>query len=203
LRDSKVLTATERERLSLAIRLEAPAFGVGWATVPEIDAWGISLANRMAMVRALQALGSPPQHVLIDGPLKLPNYAAPQRAIVDGDALCCTIAAASIVAKVERDAVMCRLDERYPAYGFAAHKGYATREHLEQLALHGPCIEHRRSWAAVQRRGESAPGGEPIPEYLRARAEAQLAKTTKRSQTPAISARTRVQTRTKGAADAS
>ena len=90
LRDSKVLSAPERERLSQAIRQEAPAFGVGWATVPEIDAWGISLANRMAMVRALQALANRPQHVLIDGPARLPNYAAPQRAIVDGDALCCS-----------------------------------------------------------------------------------------------------------------
>jgi len=162
LRDSKVLTATERERLSQAIRQEAPDFGVGWATVAEIDAWGISLANRMAMVRALQALSSRPQHVLIDGPQRLPNYAAPQRAIVDGDALCCTIAAASIVAKVARDAVMRRLDAVYPAYGFAAHKGYATREHLEALERHGACVEHRRSWAAVQRRGALA----DAPAYL-------------------------------------
>ncbi|HLG10978.1 MAG TPA: ribonuclease HII [Dehalococcoidia bacterium] len=163
LRDSKVLTATERERLSQAIRQEAPDFGVGWATVAEIDAWGISLANRMAMVRALQALSSRPQHVLIDGPQRLPNYAAPQRAIIDGDALCCTIAAASIVAKVARDAVMRRLDAVYPAYGFAAHKGYATREHLEALERHGACVEHRRSWAAVQRRGALA---EVPPEFM-------------------------------------
>jgi ribonuclease HII len=169
LRDSKVLTAPERERLSEAIRMEAPAFGVGWATVPEIDAWGITVANRMAMVRALQALEPTPQHVLIDGPARLPNYAAPQQAIIDGDALCCTIAAASIIAKVARDEVMCHLDALFPAYGFASHKGYATRDHLEQLALHGPCVHHRRSWAAVQRRGDAAPDAEPIPEYLRAR----------------------------------
>jgi ribonuclease HII len=166
LRDSKVLTAVERERLAEAVLREAPAVGVGSATVHEIDAWGITVANRMAMVRALQVLGIPPQHVLIDGPAKLPNYRAPQQAIVDGDALCCTIAAASIVAKVARDAVMCRLDEVYPAYGFASHKGYATREHLEQLERHGPCVEHRRSWLAVQRRGAVA-AGEAIPEYLR------------------------------------
>jgi ribonuclease HII len=164
-RDSKVMTAPERERLSEAIRQEVPAYGIGFATVHEIDAWGITVANRMAMVRALQALNAAPEHVLIDGPARLPNYAAPQRAIVDGDALCCTIAAASIVAKVARDAVMCRLDAVYPAYGFASHKGYATREHLEALERHGACIEHRRSWAAVQRWGALA--GIGIPEYLR------------------------------------
>jgi ribonuclease HII len=167
-RDSKVLTAAERERLSQAIRREAPACGLGWASVPEIDAWGITAANRMAMVRALQALGQRPQHVLIDGPAKLPNYRAPQQAIIDGDALCCTIAAASIIAKVARDEVMCRLDEQYPVYGFAAHKGYATKDHLEQLEKHGPCVQHRRSWLAVQRRGAEALSalGESIPEYL-------------------------------------
>jgi ribonuclease HII len=152
-RDSKVLLAPERERLAQAIRAEAGAYGIGWATVPEIDAWGITAANRMAMVRALQALGALPQRVLIDGPQKLPNFRAPQQAIVDGDALCCTIAAASIVAKVARDEVMCHLDTLYPVYGFASHKGYATRSHLEALERNGPCVQHRRSWAAVRRRG--------------------------------------------------
>jgi ribonuclease HII len=152
-RDSKVLLAPERERLAEAIRAEAEAYGIGWATVPEIDAWGITAANRMAMVRALQALGALPQRVLIDGPQRLPNYAAPQEAIVDGDALCCTIAAASIVAKVARDAVMCQLDRLFPVYGFASHKGYATKSHLDALERHGPCVQHRRSWAAVRRRG--------------------------------------------------
>jgi ribonuclease HII len=152
-RDSKVLLAPERERLAQAIRAEAEAYGIGWATVPEIDAWGITAANRMAMVRALQALDALPQRVLIDGPQRLPNYAAPQEAIVDGDALCCTIAAASIVAKVARDEVMCQLDGLFPAYGFASHKGYATKSHLDALERHGPCVQHRRSWAAVRRRG--------------------------------------------------
>jgi len=152
LRDSKVLTASERERLSLAVREEAPAYGIGWATVAEIDAWGISAANRLAMVRALRALPARPEYVLIDGPSKLPGVPLPQRAIVDGDALCMSIAAASIVAKVARDEVMRRLDCLFPAYGFASHKGYATKEHLERLARHGPCVQHRRSWPAVQRR---------------------------------------------------
>jgi ribonuclease HII len=155
-RDSKVLPAGERERLSQAIRAEAAAYGIGWSTVPEIDAWGITAANRMAMVRALQALDALPQRVLIDGPQTLPNYRAPQKAIVDGDALCCSIAAASIVAKVARDEVMCRLDTLFPRYGFAAHKGYATKSHLDALDQYGPCVQHRRSWLAVQRRGAGA-----------------------------------------------
>ena len=152
-RDSKVLPASERERLAQSIRAEAQAYGIGWSTVPEIDAWGISAANRMAMVRALQALGSLPHRVLIDGPQTLPNFRAPQKAIVDGDALCCSIAAASIVAKVARDEVMCQMDVVFPQYGFAAHKGYATKGHIDALEQYGPCVQHRRSWLAVQRRG--------------------------------------------------
>lgn len=158
LRDSKVLPAPERERLAQVVREEARAWGLGWATVPEIDAWGITLANRMAMVRALQALSLRPQRVLIDGPATLPNYRAPQQAIVDGDALCCSISAASIVAKVARDEVMCQLDTLFPVYGFAEHKGYATKGHLDALGRHGPCSQHRRSWLAVQRRGALAAG---------------------------------------------
>ena len=80
----------------------------------------------------------------------------PQRAIVNGDATCCSIAAASIVAKVARDTLMCALDTLYPVYKFAANKGYATRAHLESLSRNGPCLEHRRSWLAVQRRAAEA-----------------------------------------------
>jgi ribonuclease HII len=105
----------------------------------------------MAMIRAVQALPIRPQFVLIDGPAKF-NHPLPQRAIVDGDALCCTIAAASIVAKVARDALMCDLDRVYPQYGFAVHKGYATRDHLQAIERHGASNQHRRSWVAVQRR---------------------------------------------------
>jgi ribonuclease HII len=108
----------------------------------------------MAMVRALAALPVRPQYVLIDGPIPLKTHPLPQRAIVDGDAICASIAAASIVAKVARDEVMCRMDAVFPSYGFASHKGYATREHLQLLSQHGPCVQHRRSWAAVQRHGE-------------------------------------------------
>lgn len=148
-RDSKVLLAPQRERLSALIREETLAWGLGWATVGEIDGWGITLANRMAMIRALAALKVSPQYVLIDGPTGL-NTPHPQKAIVDGDATCASIAAASIVAKVARDAVMCQLDGIYPQYGFASHKGYATKDHLARLARFGASPQHRRSWPRVQ-----------------------------------------------------
>ncbi len=156
LRDSKVLTAPERERLALAVRKEAPAWGIGWASVAEIDAWGISRANYTAMLRAIARLTLTPEHVLIDGPLVIPGNTLPQRAIVDGDATCASIAAASIIAKVARDEVMCGLDRWYPQYGFASHKGYATSSHLRQIEEHGLCPQHRRSWAAVARRSRNA-----------------------------------------------
>jgi ribonuclease HII len=105
------------------------------------------------MMRALQHLPVRPRYVLIDGPRKLPSYLGPQQAIIDGDALCSSIAAASIVAKVARDEVMCQLDRVYPEYGFASHKGYATKDHLRALEQYGPSVHHRRSWSAVRRRG--------------------------------------------------
>ena len=150
-RDSKVMTAKDRERLSEVVRREALDYAVGWSSVAEIDAWGIGLANKMAMIRAIDGLKSRPGVVLIDGPIGV-KHPVPQRTIVDGDATCCTIAAASIVAKVARDAVMCHLDVIYPGYGFASHKGYATRDHLESIARQGMCEQHRRSWLAVQRK---------------------------------------------------
>ena len=152
LRDSKVLAASDRERLAQAIRQEALCFGLGWSSVGEIDAWGIGPANKMAMIRALNALPVRPQFVLIDGPLTV-NHPLPQRAIVDGDATCTSIAAASIVAKVARDFLMCELDTIHPEYGFAAHKGYATPDHVARIERYGPSVQHRRRWLAVQRRG--------------------------------------------------
>ncbi len=108
------------------------------------------------MLRAIARLRLKPEHVLIDGPLVIPGNTLPQRAIVDGDATCASIAAASIVAKVARDEVMCGLDRWYPEYGFASHKGYATSSHLRQIEMHGLCPQHRRSWAAVARRSRTA-----------------------------------------------
>jgi ribonuclease HII len=164
LRDSKVLLRKERERLAEVIRSEALAFGVGWASVAEIDRLGIAPANKLAMTRALDALRVRPDFALIDGPLAV-EYDLPQRAVVDGDASCCSIAAASIVAKVARDALMCDLDWLYPEYGFAFHKGYATRDHIERLMRYGACDQHRRSWLSVQRRVAQL-SFEDTPEYL-------------------------------------
>jgi ribonuclease HII len=163
LNDSKVLTAPERERLSAVIRAEALDYAVGWSTVAEIDAWGISFANYEAMLRALRGLRRHrPEYVLIDGPIGLKRSALPQKTVVDGDALCCTIAAASIVAKVARDAVMCDLDRELPQYGFAMHKGYATKEHLENIEKYGASVHHRRSWVSVKRRAGLLPQEEAL-----------------------------------------
>jgi ribonuclease HII len=131
--------------------------------VAEIDLYGISLANKMAMIRAIEALPVRPSYVLIDGPLGI-DHPLPQKTIVDGDALCTTIAAASIVAKVARDEVMCHLHHLYPEYNFAVHKGYATRDHLARIEQYGLCNQHRRSWPAVMRRAGLLPPellGEP------------------------------------------
>ncbi len=155
-RDSKELRAPERERLAAMIKAEALDYSIGWASVAEIDAWNIAVANRMAMGRALAGLRQRPSFVLIDGPSTI-GGPLPQRAIVDGDASCASIAAASIVAKVARDAVMRRLGELFPVYGFASNKGYATPDHLASLERHGACVYHRRSWLAVRRRAGLLP----------------------------------------------
>jgi ribonuclease HII len=151
--DSKLLDAETRERLALVIRREALAFGLGWADPAEIDALNILQATFLAMRRAVLALPEAPDRLLVDGN-RLPclHGLAPSlraRAIVGGDATEMSIGAASILAKTARDAYMYRADSIYPAYGFAAHKGYATPLHRSRLAAHGPCPLHRRSFAPV------------------------------------------------------
>jgi ribonuclease HII len=146
--DSKQLPATERERLA-AVIVRALPVALGLATVAEIDTHGIAVATRLAMMRAVEALPHRPTALLIDA-VRLPRLPIEQQAIVRGDACCWTIAAASIVAKVERDRLMDELDGRYPGYGLARHKGYATAEHLAALARLGPSPEHRRSFAPVR-----------------------------------------------------
>jgi ribonuclease HII len=148
-RDSKMILAPERERLAALIQAGALSYGIGWASVAEINGWGIFPANKVAMERALAALRVRPHFVLIDGPSRITTPYA-QKTIVDGDALCMSIAAASIVAKVARDRLMCELDRLYPGYGFASHKGYTTREHLEKLAQLGPCDQHRWAYLPVR-----------------------------------------------------
>ncbi|MGB5082125.1 MAG: ribonuclease HII [Burkholderiales bacterium] len=147
--DSKVLGVRERERLATAIRRTALAWSVAWASVEEIDRLNILQASLLAMRRAVESLPVPPHEVLLDG-RHCPALGVPARAIVDGDAKVRVIAAASILAKTERDAEMCRLHRRFPQYGFDEHKGYPTPGHLAALRRHGVCEVYRRSFGPVR-----------------------------------------------------
>ncbi|GAC1607534.1 MAG: hypothetical protein NVS4B10_22620 [Myxococcales bacterium] len=149
--DSKQLTAEEREALAPQIRAAAVAVGIGRAEVHEIDSINIYHAGLLALRRAVLALSPLPQHLLVDA-RKLRDLPFPQQAIIKGDAKSITIGAASIVAKVHRDALMSELDRTHPGYGFAAHKGYPTPVHLSALEALGACPIHRRSFAPVARR---------------------------------------------------
>ena len=151
LADSKVLSPARRERLADTIRRDALAWAIASATVDEIDALNILQASLAAMARAVAQLAVQPDEVVVDG-LHVPRMtiACTLRAIVGGDASVPAISAASILAKTARDAEMRLLDERYPGYGFARHKGYCTVEHLERLRALGPCAIHRRSFAPVR-----------------------------------------------------
>lgn len=148
-RDSKQMTASQRQYVFGHLEESALAIGVGAAGPGEIDAVGIVEATRRAMARALAGMPLQPQFLLIDA-LPLPSVHIPQKPIVHGDALCLSIAAASIVAKVTRDRLMDREDAVYPAYGFRRHKGYGTKEHLRNLRLLGPCPIHRRTFSPVR-----------------------------------------------------
>lgn len=144
--DSKKLTAKQREELSVKIRESAVAWAVGLASVEEIDSINIYQAGRLAMVRAVRALGSSPDFVLIDGRAKL-DIATPQLSLIKGDQMSVCIGAASIVAKVHRDAMMVEIDGRYPGYFFAKHKGYGSVEHRKRLQEIGPSPIHRKSFS--------------------------------------------------------
>ena len=151
-RDSKTLSAAQRERLAPLIRARAVAVGVGAASVSEIDQLNIYHATHLAMRRAIARLGGH-DHVLVDGNRIAEFEAAvgPYTAIVDGDALCYTISCASVVAKVVRDRMMARLAVRYPGYGWEHNQGYATREHRTAIRALGLTPFHRRSFLALQR----------------------------------------------------
>lgn len=150
LADSKVLSPARREKLAVEIRAFALAWSVVEVGVAEIDELNILQASLVGMSRALRALTPPPRLALIDGD-KLPrDLPCAGRAIVDGDAIEPAISAASILAKVARDARMCELDTLHPGYGFAVHKGYPTSGHRAALERLGPCPEHRRSFAPVR-----------------------------------------------------
>lgn len=150
LTDSKKLTARRRESLDVLIRERALAFAVAEASAEEVDSLNIYHATHLAMRRAVDALLPQAEYLLVDGN-RLPGHALPGQAVVKGDARHPAIAAASILAKVARDAQMAELDLRYPEYGFARHKGYPTKEHLAALEAHGALAEHRKSFAPVQR----------------------------------------------------
>ncbi|BCB72703.1 ribonuclease HII [Vreelandella aquamarina] len=150
LTDSKKLTARRRESLDVLIRERALSFAVAEASAEEVDSLNIYHATHLAMRRAVDALAPQAEYLLVDGN-RLPGHALPGQAVVKGDARHPAIAAASILAKVARDAQMAELDLRYPEYGFARHKGYPTKEHLAALEAHGPLAEHRKSFAPVQR----------------------------------------------------
>lgn len=163
--DCKKLDGAERERLAPLVRAACLAWAVAFVEPDEIDRLNIYHAGLLAMRRALEGLGVRPEHVLVDG-RRIPGIEPPQRRIVGGDAKCFTIAAASILAKTARDAVMRELDARYPGYGFARHKGYPVREHFEALRALGPSPVHRRSFAPVQEalaRLGPRPGGVTAP----------------------------------------
>ena len=149
LRDSKQLTPARREVLALKIREHAAAFALGSAEVAEIDALNILRASLLAMSRAVAALAIVPSEVLVDGN-QLPELDCDARAVIGGDRCIPAVSAASILAKVVRDKIMADLDRRYPQYGFARHKGYATAAHRRALKTHGPCAVHRLSFAPVR-----------------------------------------------------
>jgi len=146
--DSKRLTPSARAALDGAIRAQALVLHVAEVSAAEVDRLNVYRAGLEAMRRAVIGLGRAPDHVLVDA-RTIPGIGSPQSALVGGDARDASIAAASIVAKVHRDAWMERLDALHPGYGFAAHKGYSTPEHVAALRRLGPCAEHRRSFAPV------------------------------------------------------
>jgi ribonuclease HII len=149
LADSKALSPRRRERLYDEIRAKALCCCVAEASAQEIDALNILQATLLAMRRAVQGLRLRPHFVLVDGN-RLPVLDMPAQALVKGDAKVMAVAAASILAKVHRDRLCEQLHERWPMYGFAAHKGYPTAEHLQALRAHGACEAHRRSFAPVR-----------------------------------------------------
>ncbi len=146
--DSKRLSASRREVLAEAIRACALASSVGIVEPREIDRLNVYHASIEAMRRALRGLSLEPEHVLVDA-RRIPGIRAPQEAIVHGDATCHAIAAASILAKTARDALMTLYDAEFPGYGFASHKGYPTEEHRDAIRRLGPCAIHRRSFTLL------------------------------------------------------
>ena len=150
LADSKILSANQREILAVHIRAQASSWSLGMASVEEIDRLNILQATLLAMQRAVQGLSIVPTLALVDGN-QAPRLSCTVRTVVRGDATVPSISAASILAKVARDAILRDLDRQYPGYGFAGHKGYPTAAHLRALELLGPAVVHRRTFGPVRR----------------------------------------------------
>jgi ribonuclease HII len=157
LNDSKQVLPELRESLALEIKARAVAWAIGEASVAEIDRLNIYWASILAMERALAALSVPPDYLITDA-VRIKSWTGPQEPVIKGDAKCATVAAASIIAKVHRDALCVELDRAYPHYGFAEHKGYATPQHIAALSAHGPCAEHRRAFWRVRAAWDRLPG---------------------------------------------
>ncbi|HRK33628.1 MAG TPA: ribonuclease HII [Candidatus Hydrogenedentes bacterium] len=155
LNDSKLLTERQREKLFDQLTTGAHAIGCAVISAERIDAIGIQQANYGAMLEAVEQLFPAPDYLLVDG-FKIPGCPLPHLRIVKGDRRSQSIAAASIIAKVTRDRLMVKLETEYPGYGFAKHKGYGTAEHLDCIARLGPCAVHRRSFAPISGKVDTA-----------------------------------------------
>ncbi len=151
LNDSKKLSENKREKLFIEIQEKALAWAIAEASPAEIDELNILQASLLAMRRAVEALQVQPDQVLVDGNKIPQGLIMPCEAVVGGDALHAEISAASILAKVTRDRQMLELDQKFPQFGFAKHKGYPTKAHFEAIALHGVTTEHRRSFGPVRK----------------------------------------------------
>jgi len=149
LNDSKQVRPEARAAIAEIIKVRATAWAVGSACVAEIDRMNIYWASILAMERAIASLESSPQYLITDA-VRIRSFTGPQEPLIHGDARCAVVAAASIVAKVHRDALMVELDREDSRYGFALHKGYSTAHHIAALRVHGPSIHHRANWARVR-----------------------------------------------------
>ena len=149
LNDSKLVRPELRIEIAETVKVRATAWAIGSACVAEIDRLNIYWASVLAMERAIAALSAAPEYLITDA-VRIKSFSGPQEPLIKGDARCAVVAAASIVAKVHRDALMVELDREDGRYGFAFHKGYSTPLHIEALRAHGPSVHHRANWARVR-----------------------------------------------------
>ncbi|MGA7202419.1 MAG: ribonuclease HII [Candidatus Cybelea sp.] len=149
LNDSKQVRPELRIEIAQIVKLRAVEWAVGSACVAEIDRLNIYWASVLAMERAIASLTEAPEYLITDA-VRIRSFTGPQEPLIHGDARCALVAAASIIAKVHRDALMVELDKEDARYGYAMHKGYSTPHHLEALRVHGPSIHHRANWARVR-----------------------------------------------------